>query len=70
MEPETFFIKPFIGLTIIDPERRDILPPEGRAVRWSAYWERLLRCGEVILINEALATSSGTSDEAPAPKGK
>ena len=36
------------GGQIFDPEEQDILPPEGRDVTWSTYWERLkMRGGEI-----------------------
>ena len=36
------------GGQIFDPAEQDILPPEGRVVTWSNWWERLrLRGGEI-----------------------
>jgi hypothetical protein len=48
------FIKPVrienIELKIPDPERKDFLPQEGRAVNPSAYWTRCLNRGEIEII--------------------
>lgn len=34
------FVKPAPGRTVPDPERRDLLPDEGRDVPESTYWLR------------------------------
>jgi hypothetical protein len=50
------YIKPKPGLVIPDPERRDLLPPEGREVQASAadpgvpasgHWHRRLLDGDI-----------------------
>ena len=46
----TIRIKPKAGFQIVDPETRDRLPPEGRTVNDSPYWQRRITDGDVILI--------------------
>lgn len=41
------FIVPSEGLTIPDPDRRDMLPAEGREVPETDYWHRRLFDGDV-----------------------
>jgi hypothetical protein len=43
------FVKPAAGLLIPDIEHRDHLPPQGRAVNDSPYWQRLLRDRDVVV---------------------
>lgn len=43
------YIYPKLGLTIYDPVRGDVIPPEGREVDADdIYWLRRLRDGDVI----------------------
>jgi hypothetical protein len=35
------YVTPFPDMTIVDPDLHDYLPPEGREVVDSAYWQRL-----------------------------
>jgi len=42
------FVKPVSGLFVTDPDRNDILPPEGRNVEPHQYWLRRLEDGDVI----------------------
>lgn len=41
------FVKPAPGLMIKCPILLDVLPPEGREVEASDYWQRALRDGDV-----------------------
>ena len=43
------FVKAAPGLVIRDPDLKDLLPPEGRDVPDSLYWNRLLRDTDVVL---------------------
>jgi len=66
------YIYPKPGLTIIDPVRGDVLPPEGREVDADdIYWVRRLRDGDVIDTDPAPAkpaakTKSATVDQSDA----
>lgn len=42
------------GIVIRDPELLDYIPPEGRDVPDTAFWQRRLRDGDVILGAPAL----------------
>ncbi|MBS1198158.1 MAG: hypothetical protein H6R18_1943 [Proteobacteria bacterium] len=52
------FIKPTPGRTVPDPARGDVLPPEGREVEASQYWQRRINDADVVIANK------------PAPVGK
>lgn len=41
------FVKPAPGRVVPDPERRDLLPEEGRDVPETTYWLRRLADGDV-----------------------
>jgi len=43
------FVIPKPGKTIPDPQRGDALPPDGREVEASQYWQRRLRDGDVTI---------------------
>ncbi len=58
------FIKPAPGLVIPDPDRRDLLPAEGRAVPHSDFWLRRLRDGDVLPTTEAEITAAAPGAEA------
>lgn len=40
-------------LKVVDPARRDVLPPEGREVADVAYWHRRLRDKDVVLCSSS-----------------
>lgn len=42
------FVKPAAGLAVPDPERGDTLPPEGRNVEPTQYWQRRIADGDVV----------------------
>ena len=42
------FIKPVAGRSVHDPERGDTLPPEGRDVEPTQYWQRRVNDGDVV----------------------
>ena len=44
------FVKPNTGLSIRDPDLKDLLPPEGRDVPDSDYWHRRIRDLDVVLV--------------------
>lgn len=41
------YLKPAPGITVPDPARGDALPPEGREVESTQYWQRRLNDGDV-----------------------
>lgn len=49
-------VKPVIGRIVRDPERGDDLPPEGREVRRTVYWERCRQAGDVVVVLAEPAT--------------
>lgn len=51
------FVKPQNGLTVPDPERGDALPPEGREVEPTQYWQRRVQEGDVIEITSKAGSS-------------
>jgi len=53
------FVKPAQGLSIRDPDLKDLLPEKGREVPDSPYWIRRLRDGDVV---------SGPVKKSPEPK--
>lgn len=42
------FIKPAPGITVPDPARGDALPPEGRTVEPTQYWQRRIADGDAV----------------------
>lgn len=42
------FVKPTEGRQVPDPARGDTLPPEGREVEPTQYWQRRLVDGDVV----------------------
>ncbi len=42
------FVKPAPGITVPDPERGGALPPEGRNVEPTQYWQRRIADGDVV----------------------
>lgn len=42
------YVKPSEGRQVPDPDRGDALPPEGREVVPTQYWQRRLADGDVI----------------------
>ena len=47
----TKIVKPKTGFVVVDPYGR-IVPEDGATVKWSAYWERRLRDGEIIVAGQ------------------
>jgi hypothetical protein len=41
------YIQPILGRNVPDPVRGDLLPPEGRDVEPTQYWQRRLKDGDV-----------------------
>jgi hypothetical protein len=41
------YIQPIAGRNVPDPVRGDLLPPEGRDVESTQYWQRRLNDGDV-----------------------
>ena len=41
------YVKPTAGLNVPDPARGDTLPPEGREVEPTQYWQRRVNDGDV-----------------------
>ena len=46
--------------TIPDPAHRSKLPPDGLEVTWSPYWARLLRRGDVEVVEPVAADAGAT----------
>ena len=42
------FLKPTQGTQVPDPDRSDFLPPEGRTVELTQYWQRRIADGDVV----------------------
>ena len=42
------YVIPAAGLTVRDPISRKALPPEGREVPESSYWQKRLNAGDVV----------------------
>jgi hypothetical protein len=42
-----YFLVPRKGLRVIDDKTKKPLPPEGKEVAQSQYWDRLLKCRDV-----------------------
>jgi hypothetical protein len=68
------YIKPTLGRTqdglvqtrVYDPDRRDIIPPEGREVPESGYWLRRIMEGGVVRAHPP-QEEPGPSEEGPTP---
>lgn len=58
------FVKPAEGLSIRDPDLKDLLPTTGREVPESGYWLRRMRDGDVV---DASVTKAPT--KTPAKEG-
>lgn len=41
------YLKPAPGAQVPDPQRGDVLPPEGRDVEPTQYWQRRINDGDV-----------------------
>jgi len=57
------YVTPETGLKIVDPFKKDFLPPEGREVVDDSYWRRLERDGDV-------TTGNAVIPAAPAAKAQ
>ena len=55
------YVKPTEGRQVPDPARGDHLPPEGRNVEPSQYWQRRVIDGDVV---EAAPVTAKTKKEA------
>jgi hypothetical protein len=49
-------VKPRGGFIIRDPQRGDLIEPEGRFVPKTTYWLHRLRDGDVVLVSDELET--------------
>lgn len=58
------FVKPIEGRRVPDPARGDTLPPEGREVACTQYWQRRLNDGDVV------EAQPSTTPAAPAATSK
>lgn len=45
------FLQPAPGRVVPDPERRDLLPAQGRDVPASTYWLRRVADGDVVMVD-------------------
>lgn len=50
-------------LVVRDPDFKDLLPPEGRDVPESDYWQRRLRDGDVVLADAPRAAKAPRSTD-------
>jgi hypothetical protein len=57
------FLKPTQGTQVPDPDRGDFLPPEGRSVELTQYWQRRIIDGDVV-------EASPPTEATKASKGK
>lgn len=48
------YIKPIPGRVVPDPDRGDALPPEGREVAPTQYWQRRIADGDVVDVAPAV----------------
>ncbi|MGO4326664.1 DUF2635 domain-containing protein [Cupriavidus sp. 2TAF22] len=74
---KTVHVTPAEGRVVPDPQYRDNLPPEGRAVVRTPYWVRRINDGDVTIEGEpgaaveSVAEVQGQASEAEvAPAGK
>jgi len=58
------YVKPAPGLVIRDPDLKDILPPEGREVPDTPYWQRLLHVFHDVELASPPAAKASKSAEA------
>lgn len=56
------YVKAAPGLVIRDADLKDLLPPEGRDVPDTDYWQRRLRDGDVVLAAPAPADDTDRAD--------
>lgn len=47
---QRLFVRPAEGLLIRDPKTLQLLPAEGKFVKWDSYWERRKLRGDVVLV--------------------
>jgi hypothetical protein len=52
------YLKPIAGRQVPDPDRGDTLPPEGREVPPTQYWQRRLIDGDAVEVSPAAASAS------------
>jgi len=50
MQKTEVHVKPAEGRTVPDPERRDVLPAEGRKVVRTPYWVRRIEDKDVVVV--------------------
>jgi len=46
---DIYFLKPCHGYRVINDRTGKPLPKEGKNVQQSQYWNRLLKCGDVVV---------------------
>lgn len=57
------FVKPTPGLSVPDPARGDTVPPEGREVEPTQYWQRRIADGDVVEATAETPPASGKKKE-------
>lgn len=57
-------VKPAQGRQVPDPDRGGHLPPEGREVEPTQYWQRRLADGDVVDASTATPPTTGKKKEA------
>lgn len=55
---------------IMDPEDGEFLPPKGKVVKWSPYWERLKLRGDEIVHRAAADPTEAEKDEPDAAEAE
>lgn len=65
----TKFVRPLAGRLVRDPDDKKFrpLPPEGKTVAWRAYWMRLVKAGDIEVLDAAPAPAPAAPLAPPAP---
>jgi hypothetical protein len=61
------FVKPAPGLLVRDPTTKFPLPPEGREVVLSSYWQRRLKDGDVVPVPPPASPEESTLEDSYHP---
>jgi hypothetical protein len=62
------YLKPAPGAQVPDPERGDLLPPDGREVQFTQYWQRRINDGDVTEDPAPASTTPATTPSISKPK--
>lgn len=68
MTPDTRYIRPAPGKTIIDPATQEPLPAHGCAIAWGSFWQRRFDQGDVAMTTaEEIAAAEEALEAATTP---